>query len=225
MSYAATAPPRRRPATVVIAVVIQFLIAALGLAAAVTMLAVQNTVVTNFRANAAGSTATQTQVNDVATVIRVSLIVGALVLILLAVVFAALGVGNLRGSNGTRIVTWVWCLIGLCGACLSTVYVGSASAADTINTDGATAQTAQELGQAFRDAYPGWFTSTVGTLSVLQALGYIAVAVLLALPTSNSFYRRVPSAVPPPQAPWPPNQPPPHQPPPPQQPPPPPPPR
>jgi len=49
---------------------------------------------------------------------------------------------------------------------------------------------AASVGQAYGDAMPSWLVGSVGGLTDLQVLGYIAVSVLLALPVVRPYFRR-----------------------------------
>ena len=119
---------------------------------------------------------------------RASYILGMLFTILLAVVLAGLAFGLLRGSNGARIATWVISGVAiLCDCCSSIVFLGAGGINITSNGN---SDMSSQLAQARLDAFPAWFLATGGGISLLQLLGYIAVAVLLALPAANAFSRK-----------------------------------
>jgi len=112
--------------------------------------------------------------------------IGQIVGLLLAVVYAVLGIFNRRGVNGARITTWV--LSGvflLCGAAtLALSSVGSGGTTDGVDMDKVTT--------AMTDAVPGWYNIFGSVAGILQILGYLVVIVLLALPASNEFFRKAP---------------------------------
>ena len=105
----------------------------------------------------------------------------------------------MKGSNPARIITWVLCGIGaLCACCggLILVALGSLNRIDVSGNDEAEKQI--DLAKAMADAVPGWQKGLGGTVAVLQLLGYLAVAILLALPAANAFFRKVTPAWQPP---------------------------
>lgn len=121
---------------------------------------------------------------------RVSYIFGALFAVLFAVVLAGLAYGLLKGSNGARIATWVISGFAiLCDCCSTFFYFGVNGINLTTSAGQNDLQT--QLAQAQLDAFPTWFLATGGGISLLQLLGYIAVAVLLALPAANAFFKKV----------------------------------
>ncbi|MFC7481731.1 hypothetical protein ACFQX7_19130 [Luedemannella flava] len=86
----------------------------------------------------------------------------------------------------------------------------------TGSSDTLSASQVHELARALEESTPDWLVATSG-LGCLQILGYIVVAVLLALPAANRYFRKPPmpwqppvgSPPPPPPGGWPPaNQPP-----------------
>ncbi len=192
MSYALAPPPERepgRPVAVTLASLIMCVIAGLALVSAITTLAAMGSIVAGFRERAAGTDATPADIDNLAAAVRVISIVAAIVLLIVAVALVALAVGNLRGSNLSRILTWVLCGLGvLCGCCGVVGTLGEARA--VFSTSDTAATPAEQLGQALSESYPGWWLGVNGTLSGLGLLGYIAVAVLLALPTANAFFRK-----------------------------------
>jgi hypothetical protein len=195
-----TGPPRR-PAAVTVAAGLMMLMALLGLVAAIANLAMMNRLVDRFRERAAGTDATGSEIDTVVGFIRGISIGTAVIGIIVALALIGLALGNLRGSNASRIATWVLCGIGtVCGCC---GLVGVLAQNNATFGGAGDDRTAEDLGRALADASPGWWTALSGTLSIGQSLGYIAVAVLLALPAANAFFRRpaVPQWQPPPPPP------------------------
>jgi hypothetical protein len=173
---------------VTIAAGLMMLMALLGLIGVIANLAMMNRLVDRFRERATGTDASSSDIDTVVGFIRGISIGTAVIGIIFALVLAGLALGNLRGSNGTRIATWVICGLGiLCGCCGLFGVLGQNNASFTGAGDD---RTAEDIGRALADASPGWWTALSGSLSVGQALGYIAVAVLLALPAANAFFRR-----------------------------------
>lgn len=111
--------------------------------------------------------------------------IGQIVGLLLAVVYAVLGIFNRRGVNGARITTWI--LSGvflLCGA--ATLALSSVGGGTTDGVD------MDKVTTAMTDAVPGWYNIFGSVAGILQIAGYLVVIVLLALPASNEFFRKAP---------------------------------
>ncbi|HEY2950574.1 MAG TPA: hypothetical protein VGJ53_19610 [Micromonosporaceae bacterium] len=163
------------------------LMALLGLVGAITTLAMMNGFVDRFRELAAHTDATASEIDDTATAIQVVSVVVAVIGIVLALVLIGLALGDLRGSNGSRIATWVLTGFGVLFGCCG---LFGAIAQNNAAFSSGDNRTAEDLGRALADASPGWWTALSVVLSVGQALGYVAVAALLALPAANAFFRK-----------------------------------
>lgn len=179
--------------------------AALGLINGIAAFAGATSIADDFQRRALRSNAPIETVNDVADILRASLLVNGAVTIILAIVVGLLAMGVLRGSNAARIITWI--LIGIsicCGGCGAISAFSTAGTTDlTLNVENVSEETAQALGRALHDAIPGWLTATSGGLGCLQVLAYLAVAVLLAVPASNAYFRKPAPAWQPPEGGWP----------------------
>jgi len=187
MSYPQPAQARR-PTTVTAAAVLMMVMALLGLAGAGLTLVTVGGIVDDFRAGAAG--AAPDQVDGLAGFLRTYSALAAVLGVVGALLLGGLGVGNLRGAAGARIATWVLCGLGLAVGCCGLFGVllsGAVQLSTATDTDPVVAR-------ALADAYPGWWLGVNAGLSGGQALGYIAVAALLALPASGAFFRRTPPA-------------------------------
>ncbi|MGW0501865.1 hypothetical protein [Micromonospora sp. NPDC003241] len=203
MSYPEQAPPRR-PAVVVTAVVVLAVMAVGALGYAVAGLSIVGGTGSRFRAAAVGTSADSAQVDAMVTLLR-GVVVGAAVLsVLAALLLAGLAVGLIGGRPAARVSTWavagLGMLLGCCG--IGTLLVQRATPLD-FGDD----QAAAELVALVADAYPSWWIPITTTLSVAQVLGYLVVAVLLAMPSANAWFRRRPV---PPHHPQPPSYPPVH---------------
>lgn len=194
MSYSAPSAPQvaarpPRPTVVTIAAVILAVLALVNLVhAIVSLLAISNTV-NRFRVRAVAEGLPPTDIDQFVTSIRVLFVVSALITFAFAVVLAALAWGVLQGSRPARIVTWIVCglgvLCGCCGVCSAgSLGFGNMSTRPTATDDMTRAS------HALIDSFPGWLTSLSGGSAVLQVLGYIATAVLLALPAAHVFFRK-----------------------------------
>jgi hypothetical protein len=176
----------RRPAAVMAAAALLAVMAAAGVANAVVGLFALQGITNRFRSAADATDASSRDVGDLVAALRVSVAVGLVIALVVAVLLAALAVGILRGSAGVRVATWVVCGVGaLCGGCGLAILVGQRLAPLDVNT----ADAAVTL-RALSDAYPGWWLPLNGALLAAQAFGYLLVAVLLAVPAANQFFRR-----------------------------------
>lgn len=177
---------------VTLAGVLMILTAALALVGAIIILATVGQVVDRFRAEAALSDASQTDIDNLAAGIQAIMIGTAVLMVIGAILLVGLAFGVLHGSNVARILTWLVLALGLvCGCCgiLSTVGQTNVTSFGTANTNN---QVADDLGRALQDAYPTWWLVFNGSVSALQMVGYIAIAVLLALPAANAYFRKQP---------------------------------
>jgi hypothetical protein len=182
-----TEPNRPRPATVTTAAAIMIFMGAAGLVNAVVGLAAIGGVVDRFREAAQATGASESDIDGLAGVAWGTVIAGAVLAVLFAALLIALGLGNLQGRNGARIATWVVSGLGLfCGCCGLLAVVSQSALSWNISTDNRT----EDLTQALTDAYPGWWIGLNGVVSAGQALGYLVVALLLALPASHPYFRR-----------------------------------
>ncbi len=142
------------------------------------------------------------------TLLRGSAVLSAVVAALSAPLLAGLALGLLAGRNGVRVATWVVSGLGLLAGCCSVaVVVGERAAPLQL---GSGEQALAELLGLIGDAYPSWWIPLNAGLSVAQGLGYLVVALLLALPAANSWFGRHRSTTPtaPPMFPPAPHQPP-----------------
>lgn len=180
---------RGRPAVVTAAAAILGLLALLNLVNAILHLASINTVLNRFRVRAVLEGVNPADLGPIETTLKTALVVSALVAVLVAIVLAILAWGVWQGSQVARVVTWVVCGLGIMLACcgisgafsLGTRNVSVQGGGDPSVTRGA---------QALVDSFPGWWAGLTGASSAGQVLGYIATAVLLALPAANLFFSR-----------------------------------
>ncbi|MEU5939114.1 hypothetical protein ABZ807_07965 [Micromonospora sp. NPDC047548] len=201
MSYPDQALARRPAAVTLAAAVLGLMALAAGAYAVVALLALGGTA-DRLRSAAAGTTAGPDDVDGVVALLRVVTILSAVLTVLVGLLLLGLAAGLLAGRRGARVATWVVAGLGLlCGCCGLAALVGQR--ASPLRTD----QTTAELLGLLGDAYPSWWIPVNAALSVGQALGYLVVAVLLALPAANGWFGRARPAPPPP--PYGPNSPPP----------------
>jgi hypothetical protein len=114
--------------------------------------------------------------------------VGALVC---ALVTAVLACGVLRANRGARVGAWLISAVGTIGALVT--IAGAVLVRVSVDVRDFDAQTSITVAtiRAAQDAVPSWCSGLVGSLSGAVAFGYIAVAVLLAVPASKAYFRRV----------------------------------
>ncbi|SCE71780.1 hypothetical protein GA0074696_0415 [Micromonospora purpureochromogenes] len=198
MSYPDQAPARRPAAVTLAAAVLGLMALAAGAYAVAALLALGGTV-DRLRSAAAGTTAGPDDVDGVVTLLRVTTILSAVLTVLVGLLLIGLAAGLLAGRRGARVATWVVAGLGLlCGCCGLAALVGQR--AGPLRTD---EQSTVELLGLLGDAYPSWWLPLNGALSVGQVLGYLVVAVLLALPAANGWFGRARPTPPPPPAPVP----------------------
>ena len=184
--------PRHRPAPVVLSSVLLVAEAALGLIAAIALLVAAADVPATFRSQAALSVdgVSPADLDGIAGTIRALLLVAAVLTLLLAIasVLLAAPVAPARASAYR-------CLRPRRGRGLRSAgrhLVHRVRAAHrraggvTHPSEGVTAA----VGQVYGEAMPGWLVGATGGLTDLRALGYIAVAVFLALPVAQPYFRR-----------------------------------
>ncbi|WP_262283524.1 hypothetical protein [Micromonospora sp. MA102] len=190
MSYPHEAPPRR-PGAVVSAAALLLLMAVGAVAYAVTNLLVTAGTVDRFREAARATDAGVGEIDGVASLLRASTVLSAVLGVLVALLLVGLALGLLAGRAGARVATWVVAGLGLfCGCCGLAVLVGQRTAPLRLGADD---RVTADLLALVGDAYPGWWIPVNAALSVAQILGYLVVAALLTLPSAGAFlHRRAP---------------------------------
>ncbi|MEU8329657.1 hypothetical protein [Micromonospora sp. NPDC048839] len=199
MSYPESASARR-PAVVLSAATVLWVMAVAALFYTVVALVVLGGTVDAFRSAARDTSASPEQIDDVVSLLRASAVLSAVVAALSAPVLAGLALGLLAARNGARVATWVVSGLGVLGGCCSVaVLIGERAAPLQLGADD---QALAELLGLIGDAYPSWWIPLNAGLSVGQVLGYLVVAVLLALPAANAWFGHRRSTAPtPPTAP------------------------
>jgi hypothetical protein len=170
---------------VTLAAVLLAVMAVVGLGYAVVTLVVTPGVVSRFRTAAAGTDPTAAD-GYVAT-LWVGAGIATVLGIILFALYAALALGLRGGSPAARVATWVVCGLGLLAGCGSAIAV----AAQRNGSDGS-----DELLVMLGAAYPGGWIGLNLALSVAQMLGYVVVAVLLAV-SPRAYFRRDRASAPP----------------------------
>jgi hypothetical protein len=156
--------------------------ALIGLGYAVASIAVAPGVVERFR-NGAGS-ADGGDVDAYVTGVWMVAALGAVLAVILFALYIVLALGLRRGSQASRVGTWVVCGLGLLFGCGTTFTVA-------VQRSGTGDPAA--LGSVLSDAYPGSWIPLNVSLAVAQMLGYLVVATLLAVSPGGFFGRGTPS--------------------------------
>jgi preprotein translocase subunit YajC len=191
MSYGvipeATPAPRQRPSTVTVAGMLLYGIAGLTVISAIVSVA-------TFSKTMDAAKEAYANISNGDTVItfaRIGGIIGIIFSLLIAALFVVLAAGNLRGKNGLRITTWVIAGLGvICYGCgvasggLQTRFTSGGSTGD------ANAQQLRDAAQKMQDSIPAWTHAWSVTAAVLGLIASATVIILLALPSSNQFFRK-----------------------------------
>jgi hypothetical protein len=181
---------RPRPDSVTLAGVIMYIAAGLGLVSSVALLTAAGRVVDGFRGQAVQLGAARGDVEAAATVIRSALLSSGLGALVLSVLTAVLAVGVLRRREAARIGAVVLMAGSLgCALVRTSVTAFGRNIEWTAGVENASASLTHDISQAYGDAMPSWLVGLGGGLTDLQALGYIAVAILLLAPASQEYFR------------------------------------
>lgn len=181
------------PATVTYAAWSQYAILALAVISTVLTIVSTLDVVGQMRdALSSTDTLNQGELETMLSLVQVISIGAAVVTLLFSVAVGVLGHFNLKGRNGARVATWVLAGVGLaCGVC--------SGAAAPFNSTVNTATSGDELTNSVNDALstiqiPAWQNTVSILLLVVSTILYLVVIVLLAMPASNDYFRKDPSA-------------------------------
>ena len=176
------APGPRRPAPVTLAAAVLTLMALVGFAYAIATISTAPGTVSRFRAAAVG--AASTDIDGYVSVIWIGAAIGTVLAVILFALYIVLALGLRRGSNASRIATWVVCGLGLLAGCgsMTTVLLERSGDGDP-----------QSLGAALSDAYPSSWIGLNLSLAIAQMVGYVIVALLL-LAARGAWFGRGPAA-------------------------------
>lgn len=178
---------RRRPVTVTVAASILVAMGLGGLVPGATGLVVAAQAGEQVRAAGRALGAAPGDVSVALLILWGSAVAAAVVAVVAAVVLTGLAIGNLRAAPIARVGTWVVCALGvLCGAAAFAVSVAQRA---IVWRPPANPVRAELLG-AISHAYPTWWLLLTAGLCVVQVLGYVVIALLLALPSAAVFFRR-----------------------------------
>ena len=127
-------------------------------------------------------------VDQVETTVRTAIIGTSVLSLIMATVLVLLTVGIVRGNRGARMGVWALCVFGTAWAIALLVGVILAHSMMPLQSSEITAAAVVRTAE---ESVPGWFSGVLGFLSLVQALGYVAAAILLAAPSSGPFFRSV----------------------------------
>jgi hypothetical protein len=178
---------RARPTTVTVSSYLLFVVAAIQLISAIVGLSQVGTTARVLKDAYAGTAAAGAE--SVAAAIGVG---SAVFAILFAAGLSILAIFNNRGRQGSRVTTWVIGGLALC--CNGFSVLGNAATRSmSLDSGGTTGPSSAEIQRQLDAALPGWYGAATVTLAVLALLCLLAAIVLLALPASNAFFRKLPA--------------------------------
>lgn len=110
---------------------------------------------------------------------------GVLACVVVLVVYAVPALLLSRPRNWVRIVVWVLTPVGV--GCLAPGVLGGSSVSlpRGISPGGSSSEVTTMIGELT----PGWYVPVTIVLAALSVVGLVLVAVLLALPASNAYFR------------------------------------
>jgi hypothetical protein len=117
---------------------------------------------------------------------RISSFGAVAVAVLFAIGYVVLALFLLRGVRAARIVTWVLAGLSLC--CLAGGLAGNAL--QGLGGQQVNGFDQEEMARRIEAALPGWLSTASTALNVLGILLILTVAILLALPAANAFFRK-----------------------------------
>ncbi|GAB3646662.1 hypothetical protein [Glycomyces tarimensis] len=181
--------PKQRPMSVTVVVWTMYLTAAVLVVTAIGQFAAQGAVkdaveealVNDPALSDAGFTS-----QDVSALVTVSLVIGAAVYIIFAAFYAVLGLFDAKGKQPARIMSWILAGIGL--ACCGFGGLINQIGATTYSVSGE--QYNDDMTQAMMDATPAWLTALQWISVVLFIVGSLVIIILLAVPSSNAYFRK-----------------------------------
>ena len=181
-----------RPGPVRLASVVLAAAGGLGGLSSLALFAASAWVPAGLRERAGSLGASHADVEAMVSAARAALTASAVVTALLGAASVGVAVMLRQGGRGpVRAAALVLVGAGICCGLGATSYTAFGEHLDwTVAASHRSDRLAGEVGRAYGDAMPGWLVGLSGGLTDLQALGYIAVAVLLTVPASRPYFRR-----------------------------------
>jgi len=116
--------------------------------------------------------------------------------VLFALTLGILGVFDLKGKRAARIMTWIFGSLALvCCGCGSAVYSGLGFESLPVSQGspgGPDQPTNEQVADALLRALPSWFTGAILGIVLAMILSLLTGLVLLAVPPSNAYFRKLP---------------------------------
>ncbi|MFC8847110.1 MULTISPECIES: hypothetical protein [unclassified Micromonospora] len=178
-------PSRTRPGIVTLSSYLLMLFALLQLLGLLTTIAVAGKLRKGFEDAFEG---TASGAEGLGTFVVGFAIGSAVLMLVLALVLVVLGIFNNRGSNGSRITTWVLGGILLC--CVGGSLINGAAGSVGGPSAGGDAPSAEEIERSLTGALPSWYTPVSLLFGVVGLLAVLGALILLALPKANEFFRK-----------------------------------
>jgi hypothetical protein len=171
--------PRHRPGAVPVASALMICGALLGVASSVALFTASDTVPKAFALKALDTDVSPAAIDAAFSTIRSTFLGSGVVTLSLSLLVGSLAYGVARGNNPARIGAVAAVLASLFCGLGSTSYTALGRDANwTARLEGAGEQVSDQIGQTYAEVMPTWFVGLAGGLTDLQALSYIAVAVL-----------------------------------------------
>lgn len=189
LAFSRSLPPR--PAVVTAAVIVMLTTAVLGLTVALVSVLGMHAFNDAFRRDVAPFSPPRQLVDTTEATGRVVFVSLAVVALICAIVTGVLAFGVLRANTGARVGAWLMSALGVISALITiTGAVLVRVTFEAHNVDEQTAVTAAAIRSA-QDSVPSWCSGLIGSLSGVVALGYIAAAILLAVPAAKMYFGRI----------------------------------
>lgn len=181
--------PRPRPTSVTAVVWTQILTAALLVLTAISMFAMSGAVeevVVEEMLNDPSMAESGLTSDDIGTLMTLTFAAVAGVYIIFAVFYVVLALLVNKGKRPARVLSWILAGIGLlcCGVGGLIGQLGSMTT--TVNGQ----EYEDEMTQAIEDATPGWLTTLEWITILMFIVGSLVIIILLAVPSSNEFFRK-----------------------------------
>ena len=179
--------PRARPSTVNLAVYLLYAAAGLELINIIISLVYSSALVEGAKKAVAGTSQEGAGFGQGATGI-ITVVIGALIIVLLVLLAVYVG----KGKQVARILTWV--LGGIAACCTLAAFASSVlvkSSWEQLRKDEPTLPTWDRYNELLYSEVPGWYQPVTTVLGVLLVLAILGAIVLLALPASHPYFRKV----------------------------------
>jgi hypothetical protein len=177
---------RRRPGSVTASSYLLILVAVIQVINMVIALSVAGKMREAYKAAYAGTN----MADQAETVASITAIATAVIGVLVAAGLVVLALLNNRGKNPSRIVTWVLGGLFLCCSGVGLAFSAAGNAFGMNNANNGNAPSPAEVQRALDANLPGWYQPVTTTLAAVSLLSLLAALILLALPSSNAFFRR-----------------------------------